>query len=454
MAETSALPGAAAPAAREARRTDRRVLAAAGVVAAVSIVVKAGSGLRELLIAWYFGTSDPLDAYLVGYAVPYFLVTLLAGSLPYVLVPAYMQVRVEQGAAAASRLASAVLVASTASLLALGLVVGLGAPAYLPLVAYGFAPEKVRLAQHVALVLAPTLVSSVLISMLAALLNAHQRFLAPALSPLISTFVVVAAVVTLGSSLGVDALAYGLLVGTVVEVAWLAWLARGAVALRPLNPLVNPHVRHLGRRFVPTLVGAALMASTLLVDQAMSTGLAPGSVAALNYANRLVTVPLGLTAAALGTAILPHFSDLVARAEWAELRGSIRRFLRLTMLLGLPASIVLAGAATPLTEVLLRRGAFTAADVPVVASCLAALALQVPFYTGVILLMRLALALRLNGAIATISALNLGLNVGLNAWLASVMGVAGIALSTSLVYVCSFGLLLALTRRALHTRGG
>ena len=85
-----------------------------------------------------------------------------------------------------------------------------------------------------------------------------------------------------------------------------------------------------------------------------------------------------------------------------------------------------------------------------VASCLAALALQIPFYTGIILLMRLALALKLNAAIAVISCANLVLDVGTNAWLAAFMGVTGIALATSIVYACSFGLLLAVTRRRLR----
>ena len=67
---------------------DRRVFATAGAIVVVSLVVKAGTAVRELLIAWYFGTSDPLDAYLIAYAVPYFFITLLGASLAPVLVPA------------------------------------------------------------------------------------------------------------------------------------------------------------------------------------------------------------------------------------------------------------------------------------------------------------------------------------------------------------------------------
>jgi putative peptidoglycan lipid II flippase len=233
----------------------------------------------------------------------------------------------------------------------------------------------------------------------------------------------------------------------------LSLLAR-EVRLHLGNPLQNETLRGLGAPFVATLVGALLMASTLLIDQAMTSTLPPGAVAALNYANRLVTVPLGLTAAALGTVVLPFFSTLASEERWAELRAVIARYLRLVALVSVPISVGLASFAAPLTDLLLHRGAFTGADVPTVASTLAALALEVPFYTAVIVLMRLALALRMNVAIAWISFVNVVLNVTLNAWFSSFMGVAGIALSTSVVYACSSAMLWLVTHRRLSDRAG
>jgi putative peptidoglycan lipid II flippase len=250
-------------------------------------------------------------------------------------------------------------------------------------------------------------------------------------------------------SLGIFALAYGLLVGTAVELALLVTLVRRETAPVFSLDLAGSHLKELAARFVPTIIGAALMASTLLVDQVMSSGLPAGSISALNYASRIVTVPLALTAAALGVVVLPYFSALVAEKRWPELRRTTMRYLLLAGLVTFPISIGLAAAASPMIEFALHRGAFQGTDVATVASTTAALALQVPFYTGVILLMRLALALKLNIAIAWMSAANLVMTIVLNAWLAGVMGVTGIALSTSLVYACSFGMLLVLTWRRL-----
>ncbi|MCA1646107.1 MAG: hypothetical protein LC797_11800 [Chloroflexi bacterium] len=409
-----------------------------------------GTAVRELLIAWYFGTSDPLDAYLIAYAVPYFFITLLGASLAPVLIPAYVGMRVRNQRKDAESLVGDVIVVCTLLLVVVTAVLAAAAPLYVHVIAQGFSRDKLTLAERLAAILAPTVLTSVLVSLAGAILNAHNRFLVPALSPLISTGFVVGALFVFNGTSGIFALAFGLLVGTAAELVLLVALVRREVAPRISRTLANPYMLDLGARFVPTLIGALLMASTLLVDQAMSSALPAGSIAALNYANRLVTVPLGLTAAALGTVVLPHFAELVSGERWGELSSTIGRYLWKTALVTVPLGAALVVVAQPLTELLLHRGAFSGSDVATVAGCLTALAMQIPFYTGVILLMRLALALKLNVAIAIISGANLALDVALNAWLASFMGVVGIALATSIVYACSFGLLLAVTRHRLR----
>ena len=430
--------------------TSGRIFAATATITALTIVVKAGTAVRELLVAWYFGASDPVDAYVIAFTAPYFLTTVIAGSLPPVLIPAYVRLRDHEGARAAETFLSSAVVLTTAVLLPLSLLLGIGAGTYLPLLGGGFSPQKLDLARQLGLVLAPTLLTSTLIAVLASALNANNRFVVPALSPLVTTAVAIVALVLAGQTFGIGALAIGVLVGTATETAVLLGALRGAqVPIRlPMHGL-SPHLPEVARPFLHSLAGSLLMAGTLLVDQAMTALLQPGSVASLNYATRLVTLPLGLVAAALGTVVLPYFSTMVSRHAWTDIRETLRYYLRLVFVIGTPVAVGLVVVADPLVRVLLSHGAFSPDDVPVVSRTVAALAVQIPFYAGVILLMRLAAALRLNAAIAVVSGVNLALNVGLNYWLSPVMGVAGIALSTSLVYVCAFTLLLLVVRRGL-----
>src|SRR6266568_3194540 len=101
---------------------DRRVFATAGGIVALSLLVKTGTAVRELLIAWYFGTSDPLDAYLIAYAVPYFFITLLGASVAPVLVPAYVSLRVRHQKRDAEALVGDVILVSTLALVVVAVV--------------------------------------------------------------------------------------------------------------------------------------------------------------------------------------------------------------------------------------------------------------------------------------------------------------------------------------------
>src|SRR5262249_23691188 len=142
----------------------------------------------------------------------------------------------------------------------------LGASLYLPVVGSGFPPEQLQLAEDLARVLAPTVITSVLIGLAGAILNAHQHFVVPALSPLVSTTFVIVALVGLSARWGIFAMAGGLVVGTSVELILV-----GAVAWKWSSPRFDrgvwtPHMAELAARFGATLAGAALMAATVLVD--------------------------------------------------------------------------------------------------------------------------------------------------------------------------------------------
>jgi len=101
-------------------------------------------------------------------------------------------------------------------------------------------------------------------------------------------------------------------------------------------------------------------------------------------------------------------------------------------------------------RLLYQRGAFGAADTAVVARVQAMYALQVPFFAIGLLHVRLLTALKRNDLVMASAGLNLVLDIILNLVCMRFLGVAGIALSTSLFYVGSFFFASYATRRLLH----
>lgn len=180
------------------------------------------------------------------------------------------------------------------------------------------------------------------------------------------------------------------------------------------------------------------MCSTLLVDQSMAAMLLPGSVAALNYGNRLVALPINIATQALGTAVIPYFSKMVAEQNWKGVRHTLKHYMRLIFFITVPLTVLIVIFSDLIVKIMLQRGSFTANDTYLVAQIQSFNALQIPFYVANILVVKLISALRANYILMYGSLINLTANITLNYLFMQKLGIAGIALSTSCVYMISF----------------
>jgi putative peptidoglycan lipid II flippase len=110
-----------------------------------------------------------------------------------------------------------------------------------------------------------------------------------------------------------------------------------------------------------------LICETDFADQAMAAMLGPGSVSVLNYGKRFISVPLSLSAIALGTAVIPYFSSMVARQGWAAVQHTFKRYYLLIFVVSIPATLILIILSQPLVVHLYRQGSFQASDTLLVA---------------------------------------------------------------------------------------
>ena len=431
-------PTSLQPQARPSLTAARKIFNATASVAACSAIVALGSTAKELAVARWFGRGDALDAFLIAFLLPSFLVNLVAGSFNAAMIPTFIQVREREGKEAAQRLFSGVMVVSLALLVAVSLVVGILAPYFLPFLGSGFNPAKLILTRRLLYALLPFIALSGLAVAWTAVLNAGEHFSLPALSAILTPLSIIAFLLLLGRAWGIFTLAVGTVTGVALQAAVLGWLLRvRGVRLEPRWYGWHPSLRKVIGQYVPMLAGALLMGSTELVNQSMAAMLEPGSVAALNYARKIVSLFIVVGATPLGTAALPYFSQMVANRDWSGCRHTLKVYSRSIVLGTVPITLGLVAFSQPLIRIVFQRGAFTAADTSVVSRVQAFLSLQIPFYILGQLGVRLVSALKRNSVLMVIAGVNLTLNVIFNLILMRYAGVAGIALSTSLVYLVS-----------------
>lgn len=429
---------------------NRQIFSAAITVGLMTALVKIAIISKELVVAWRFGTGDALDAFFIAWLVPSFIIVLLPESFNAALIPTYIRVREQEGLDAAQQLLSKVIVWGLGLLAITTILMVATAPLYLPLLARGFSPQKLELTFYLLCTITPVVMLSGIVVIWSAVLNAQERFALAAIAPAMTALVTIAFLVG-NKSWGIFALTGGLVGGTLLEMLLLGVaLKRQGISLLPTCYRFDPHLRQVVSQYAPIMAGAFLMSSTTLVDQAMAARLSSGSVAALNYGMRVIALPISLITTALSTAIIPYLSKMVAAQDWKGVRSTMKRYLWLIFLVTVPIAGFIYMYSQPIVELLLQRGSFTAQDTYIVAKVQAMYVLQLPFYVAGILVVRLISSMDINQVLIGIAGLNLLFNIGLNYLFMQWLGVQGIALSTSCVYVFSFFSVLLLAYRNLR----
>lgn len=417
---------------------NRRIFAAMVTVGGLTVLVKLITMVKEMAIARGFGVGDAMDAYFIAFLLPSFAVNVIAGSFNSALLPTYIQVRERHGGEQAQNLVASVMVWNLGLLLSVSALLALLFPAALPLILRGASPDKLALTQRLFLMLLPVIPLSGLGVTWAALLNARDRFALAAIVPIITPVISLGLLFWVRQRWGVYVLACGTVAGAVLEAVLLSLALKGQkMPLRPRWHGMDDNLREVMRQYAPMAAGAFMMSGTNLVDQSMAAMLGSGSVAALNYGNRLVAFVLNIASTAIGVVVLPHFSRMVAYEDWRGIGHTLRIYSRCILLVSVPLTGVLIFLSTPIAGLFYQHGAFTAQNAYAVGRIQAFYLIQIPAGALGVLGVRLISALTKNNVIFVIASVNLVLDVVLNLVFMHFFGVAGIAFSTSLVYVFS-----------------
>ncbi|GGF44897.1 putative lipid II flippase MurJ [Azorhizobium oxalatiphilum] len=385
------------------------------------------------------GVGPLADALMAALSLPLLARRLLAeGAFNAALIPALVRREASAGSAAARPLATATLWLLLALLCLFALLGGLFMPALIRLLAPGFEPGGARAdlaiaCGRIALLYLPLAGAAAVYGGLA---NRDGRVVLPSLAPVLANVVVLSAIVfiafegLIGTAEAAHAMAIATVAAGIAQLALMVRAARRSPALPGGAAADWRGARTVMRASAPALLFAGLAQLRIILAAAVLSA-DPGSVSALNYAQRLVDLPLGLVGASAGAVLVPL---LVAGGGGAgrQATGAVIAALSLAM----PAALGLLLLADPIVAVLYQRGGFTAEDAQVTAALLAMLALALPAQGLERVLAATALTHGLTRAVERIGLgsllLCLLLVAGLSAGFGTVIGVAGIALSATL----------------------
>ncbi|NTV73866.1 MAG: virulence factor MviN [Holophaga sp.] len=435
---------------------NRRILGGTLVVGTMGLLIRVISLFKESFVAATFGTGSEYDAFIVALLLPSTIVGILSGSLNSALIPTYIEIREKENQEAAQRLYTTILLWNTILLGALTLGLAWTVRLWLPYLAWGFDPAKLELTRNLTLWTLPMVLLTGFATTWGAILNAGERFALVAIAPALQPVAIILGLSLFCRSWGIHALLFGTMAGVLLETILLGVaLARNGHPLMPRWHGVTSAFRKVRAQYGASIAGAFLVSGVSLVDQAFASTLGPRSNSALSYGSKVVGLVLTLGGTALGTAILPQLSRMVANQEWTAIRRFLKVYTGLILAVAVPGTILLILMSTFLVKTLFQNGHFTADDTALVVRVQVFYALRLPFSACGILVTRTLTAMRANHFLMAFAVGSFTINAALDYLLIQTFGIAGITLSTSIcsciiVLAMSLAMYRLLDRRALE----
>lgn len=442
---------------------NRQIARAAGVVMTAFVVSQLTGLVRIAVVAPAFGAGTDLDAFGSANRVSETLFLLVAGgALSSAFIPTFTGLLARRESEKAWKLASAVANLVLLILAAASILAAIFAP---QVVRYALAPgfvekpEAFQLTVNLLRLMLPSAAIFALSGLVMAVLNSHQVFLVPALTPSMYQLGQIFGVLVLARrmNMGIYGLGWGVLIGSVLHLGLqIPSLLRLRGRYTPTLSLDMPEVREVARLMGPRLLGVAVVQLNFWINTNLASRMLPGSVSAITLSFALMLMPQAALAQSLATAAMPTFSAQVALNQEDQMRRSLGTILRWMVLAALPATVGLVMLRFPVVRLVYERGNFTPEDTQMVAWALLWYALGLVAHSLVEILSRAFYALHDTRTPVLVGSVVMGLNAGLSIIFAALftrwgwMPHGGLALANTVATGLEMVALLYLMSRRLH----
>ncbi|HVR31449.1 MAG TPA: lipid II flippase MurJ [Acidimicrobiia bacterium] len=361
-----------------------RIGTAAAIVAAGVLLSRVLGFGRDLTMAVILGRTAETDLYQYAFTIPDFAFYLVAGGFLSITLIPILSSRVEAGDEPGRDRAFTAVFRTVALILAA--LTGLAAVATPTLVELVFpevtGPNAERLVDmtRIALLLQVLFALGALFS---AVQFTYRRFLVPTLGPIIyNAGIILGGVIgSLDGDPSPESFLLGGVIGAAVGSFGLQWWGAHRLGVRFVTPeRNNPAVHEYLTLALPLMIGQTVIALDEQWPRAFGQFGPDGTTAGLQYARRLMMLPVGVVAQAAGVAAYPYLAGLAARGDTSGLRSTVDRSMRAALVISVPVTLVVVLLSDVWVRLALQYGAFTPTDTAVVASLLAIYASVVPFW--------------------------------------------------------------------------
>ena len=336
------------------------ILSAAGIIMA-AVFLSRGLGLfRDRLLTARFSPQE-LGVYFAAFRLPNLIFELLVmGALSTAFIPVFSGYLSEKKKREAFLIASSVINIGTLIFLLLALPLLLFSSRVSALIAPGFSKEEILLmASFTRIMILAQVFPLIIGNFLTGILQSFNRFLIPALAPIVYNLGIIIGILFFSSSLGL----YGPVLGVVLGALFFMIVQIPFVFLLGYKHLLTFNFRHkavreIGKLMLPRTLGLAVSQIDTTVDLVLASFLGARSVTVFNLAQHLQQVPVGLFGAPIAQASLPSLSQHSAKNNLEKFKKNLLDSFHQILFLVLPSSMILIILRIPLVRLVFGAARF------------------------------------------------------------------------------------------------
>ena len=343
------------------------LLTSATVFSFFTIISRILGYVRDILIAFFLGTSIYADAFFVAFRLPNTFRRLFAeGTFNAAFIPSYAGEKLidkNKG----KKFADEVLSLLILILFFIVTIAEIFTPYLVSLIAPGFLAEeeKFNLAVEFTRITFPFLLFVSLSSFFSGILNSNNKFAAAAAAPIILNFILIISILfSYFYNLNIaKQLSYGVTIAGVIQLVFLAYFTlKYYVPKIKLSFKISKKVKFFFNKLLPSIFSSGVTQVNILVGTIIAS-FQSGAVSYLYYADRIYQINLAIAGIAVGTVSLPALSKAFKSKNISKVSNIQNKSIELSLLFAIPASFGLIIASEQIVNGLFGYGSFTLNDV-------------------------------------------------------------------------------------------
>lgn len=358
----------------EKNENGKKAIWSIAVMAILILAAKFMGLLREMLVAQIYGQGFESDIINTATQIPLLFFDMVLGvAILSTFVPVYNKRLEKQGKQAADYFANnfITIVGSIAVLAAiLGVVF---ADPLVRLMAHGYAdvPGKVEATARVLRILFPSIAFTAIAYVAVGILQSHGEFTVPSLISVVSNGIMIAYLIIFGDKMGLEGVAVSMLIAWAAQLLFqIPWLIKYGFKFRPIVNFKDGTMKEVALVALPVLISSWVQPICNVINMSFGSSLGDGAVSALNWANKIYIIMVGVFAYAITNFILPRLSRLNADDDHAAFAETTRVSVGWIVFIITLVSALFLALSNPIIKVVFERGEFTGESTAITSSAL------------------------------------------------------------------------------------